>query len=106
MSADDIKEFEGLLPSEIIVILADRCRALREIKGKNQKEFSKFVGIPYGTYQKFEQEGKISLERFVQIVSALGRRRELETFLNLDDVQKLGIETFKKVHGLKTDNYS
>ena len=63
---------------EISRELAERCRNLRLAQNISQKELSDRAGIALQTYRRFEQEGSISLERFIGVVHSLNRIPELE----------------------------
>jgi transcriptional regulator with XRE-family HTH domain len=66
---------------EILNELADKCRQLRLRQNMSQQEVADRAGIALRTYRRFEQEGLISLERFVAVVRALNRLSELEELL-------------------------
>lgn len=50
--------------------------------GLTQKEFADFIGMKYATYRSFEQEGKTSLENFLQILIGLHKDIEFDKFLD------------------------
>lgn len=50
--------------------------------GLTQKEFSDFIGIKYATYRTFEQDGKISLDNFLQILMGINKDIEFDKFLD------------------------
>lgn len=66
---------------EISRELGRRGKALRKATGMTQKEFAEFSGVPFGTYMRFEQSGKVSLSDFILITQRLGRTEELENLL-------------------------
>ena len=66
---------------EVVGELSERCRATRLSQNMTQQEAAERAGIPLRTYRRFEQEGQVSLERFVAVLRALNRVVELETLL-------------------------
>jgi len=79
---------------EISSEIAQRCRTLRLEQNLSQEELANRAGIATRTYRRFEQEGSISLDRFVAIVHSLNRISELENVLkpspveDLDEIEK------------------
>ena len=58
---------------EIDVIIGQRVRALRKLKGLNQNDFAKLVGVTFQQLQKYElATNRISWSRLVIIAEALG----------------------------------
>jgi len=74
---------------ELLFELAEKCRALRLRQNMSQQEVAERAGIALRTYRRFEQEGQISLERFVAVVRALNRLAELEGLLKPPPVRDL-----------------
>jgi len=66
---------------EMVGELSERCRSIRLSQNMTQQEAAERAGIPLRTYRRFEQEGQISLERFVAVLRALNRAGELESLL-------------------------
>jgi transcriptional regulator with XRE-family HTH domain len=66
---------------ELLREFADKCRDLRLFQNMSQEELAARAGISLRTYRRFEQEGQISLERFVAVARALNRLPELEKLL-------------------------
>ncbi|MEN8253983.1 MAG: helix-turn-helix transcriptional regulator [Verrucomicrobiota bacterium] len=75
--------------AELLAGLAEKCRELRLRQNMSQQEVAERAGIALRTYRRFEQEGPISLERFVAVVRALNRLDELEGLLNPPPVRDL-----------------
>ncbi len=75
--------------SEIIGELVERCRNIRLSQNMTQQEVAERAGVSLRTYRRFEQEGQISLERFVAVVRALNRMGDLESLLQPPPVQDL-----------------
>ncbi|WP_043588743.1 helix-turn-helix domain-containing protein [Geminisphaera colitermitum] len=67
-----------LSPKEFIRDIAKKVRALRLQLGWSQQELARRAGISFGTYQLFEQTGKITLERLFLISVALGREDDFK----------------------------
>jgi len=81
---------------EISKFLAKQVQVLRVEKNLTQKEFAKKADISYGTYIKFERSGTISLEGFLKVLRHLGKLKEVGSILEIDKVQKAGIEEYMK----------
>ena len=64
--------------SEVLAEIASKVRQLRVDQNITQAEMAKRTLIPLATYRLFERTGRISLARFLAILSILGRRHELE----------------------------
>lgn len=69
--------------------LVERCRATRLRQNVTQEEVAARAGIPLSTYRRFEQEGQLSLERFVAVLHALNQVESLEQFLQPPPVEDL-----------------
>lgn len=67
--------------SEVVQALSERCKAIRLAQNMTQQEVAARAGIALRTYRRFEQEGQISMDRFVAVVRALNRIGELEQLL-------------------------
>jgi transcriptional regulator with XRE-family HTH domain len=65
-------------PKEIARELAQRVKALRLDREWTQEELSVRAGIALSTYQQFERNGRISLERFLRLAVVLDARRGFE----------------------------
>lgn len=58
---------------EIDLIIGQRVRALRKLKGLSQNDFSKLIGVTFQQLQKYElATNRISCSRLVMIAKALG----------------------------------
>lgn len=66
---------------ELFRELVDRCRELRLRQNLTQAEVAARAGIPLGSYRRFEQEGQLTVERFVAVLHALNQVETLEQFL-------------------------
>ncbi|MDZ4259804.1 MAG: helix-turn-helix transcriptional regulator [Gemmatimonadales bacterium] len=59
--------------AEIATQLAARVARARLDAGWSQAELAERAGITLATYRRFEQTGKISLDRLIRVMSVLGR---------------------------------
>lgn len=84
-----------LTPKEIQLQLAERVKALRVARGFTQKELADRAGLSYGTFKLFEQEGRISLDRLLQIALVIGKPDGVfalfpeENYASLDELERL-----------------
>ena len=77
---------------EMLEELAVKCRELRLRQNLSQQDVAERAGIAVRSYRRFEQEGQISLERFVAVIRALNRFPELEGLLEapaITDIREL-----------------
>lgn len=87
-----LEELRFATPSEIAEELGRRAKLLRvNTLRMSQKAFAEKIGMAYGTYQQFEQKGKIRLEDFILVVTHLGRVGELGELLKAPGVTSLGL---------------
>lgn len=78
-------------PKECILEIASRVRDLRLNKGFSQEELALKAGIKPATYIYFERTGKISFERLVKVLMALGRADDLDGLIKpitFEDLEK------------------
>ncbi len=85
-----IKELDFSLATteEIIKELAQRAKRKRKKKMHyfgNQKSFAKHIGISYRSYQQFEISGKITLEKFIDVLRGLDTLEEMQGLLKPSD---------------------
>jgi len=90
-------EFSLQSDEEIAQDLALRAKEIRISKNLSQVDFSKKAGISYHSYNKFESTGKVSLFGFITIMRYLGKVKELNTLLIVDDIEKIGLEEYSKI---------
>jgi len=113
-----VKELDFTLATteEIIKELAKRAK----LKRKNnihyygdQKSFAKHIGMSYRSYQQFEISGKITLEKFIDVLRGLDSVEEGQGLLtpNDEDLFKMTRQTkiksynhFKKERPLEKDD--
>jgi len=94
-------EFSLQTDEEITQDLALRAKEIRISKNLSQVDFSKKAGISYHTYNKFESTGKISFLGFVTIMRFLGKIKELNRLLVVDDIEQIGLEEYSKMMSKK-----
>jgi len=70
---------------EISQELATRLRARRLTQNLRQSELAARAGISRKTLTTFEQSGKVSLDVFLRIVSALGLSESMSTLFELKE---------------------
>lgn len=81
-------DFSLATTEEIIKELAQRAKQKRK---KNmhyygdQKSFAKHIGMSYRSYQQFEISGKITLEKFIDILRGLDSLDEIQGLLKPSD---------------------
>ena len=51
----------------------------------DQKKFAKHIGMTHRRYQQFEINGKITLEKFIDVLRGLNALDEIENLLELGD---------------------
>jgi transcriptional regulator with XRE-family HTH domain len=61
--------------------IGKRAKVMRKQTDKTQKEFADFVGIPFGTYARFEKTGQLQLPDFILVMQRLDRAEELQAIL-------------------------
>ena len=80
-------------PFEISKELAKRHRTIRKQLKISQENMAEHSGVSLGSLKRFENTGKISLESFLKLMHLLGRLKEFDKILsvneNLDDIEKL-----------------
>ena len=85
-----MKELDFTLATteEIIKELAQRAKRKRKKNMHyygNQKAFAKHIGIGYRSYQQFEISGKITLEKFIDVLRGLDALEEVQGLLKPSD---------------------
>ncbi len=81
-------DFSLATTEEIIKELAQRAKRKRK---KNmhyfgdQKSFAKHIGMSYRSYQQFEISGKITLEKFIDVLRGLDTLEEMQGLLKPSD---------------------
>ncbi|MDY0365148.1 MAG: hypothetical protein GX118_06555 [Arcobacter butzleri] len=85
-----MKELDFSLASsqEIAQELAARAKYKRKkfiSQYGTQKEFSQHIGMSYRSYQEFEISGKVTLEKFIDILRGLDALEQIKDVLELTD---------------------
>ena len=85
-----MKELDFSLASteEIIKELARRAKQKRKQNMHHygdQKSFAEHIGMSYRSYQQFEINGKITLEKFIDVLRGLDALEESEEILKIND---------------------
>ena len=75
--------------NELLRELVERCRSVRLRQNLTQAEVAARGGISLSTYQRFERNGQLSLEKFVAVLHALNQVESLEKFLQPPPVSDL-----------------
>ena len=98
-------DFSLATTEEIIKKLAQRAKQKRK---KNmhyygdQKSFAKHIGISYRSYQQFEISGKITLEKFIDVLRGLDALEEVQGLLKPSDEDLFNkLSTGKEMKPLK-----
>lgn len=98
-------DFSLATTEEIIKKLAQRAKQKRK---KNmhyygdQKSFAKHIGISYRSYQQFEISGKITLEKFIDVLRGLDALEEVQGLLKPSDEDLFNkLNTGKEMKPLK-----
>ena len=81
-------DFSLATTEEILKELSQRAKQKRkqdmEYYG-NQKKFAQHIGMTYRRYQQFEINGKITLEKFIDVLRGLNALDEIQGLLELGD---------------------
>jgi len=94
-------EFSLQSDEEITQDLALRAKEIRTSKNMSQVDFSKKAGISYHSYNKFESTGRVSFSGFITIMRYLGKVKELNKLLVVDDIEQIGLEEYSKMMSAK-----
>lgn len=81
-------DFSLATTEEIIKELAQRAKQKRKrnsAKYGTQKEFAAHIGMSYRSYQEFEISGKITLERFIDVLRGLDSLDDISELLKIKD---------------------
>lgn len=81
-------DFSLATTEEIMKELAGRAKQKRKLDMHyygDQKKFSKHIGMTYRRYQQFEMNGKITLEKFIDVLRGLNALDEIQKLLELGD---------------------
>ena len=81
-------DFSLATTEEIMKELALRAKKKRKEDMQyygDQKEFAKHIGMTHRRYQQFEMNGKITLEKFIDVLRGLNALDEIQRILELGD---------------------
>lgn len=76
-------------PEEVSMQLASNSKQLRLSKNMSRKTLALQSGVSLGSIQRFEQEGKISLESLLKIAHSLSALQEFQTLLQLPEPKSI-----------------
>lgn len=77
-------DFTLATTQEIIKELASRAKKKRKKNG-TQKQFAEHVGMSFRSYQEFEISGKITLEKFIDVLRGLEAIEDAQELLKIKD---------------------
>jgi len=81
-------DFSLATTGEIIKELATRAKQKRKRNSARygtQKEFAAHIGMSYRSYQEFEISGKITLEKFIDVLRGLDAIDDAQELLKIKD---------------------
>lgn len=81
-------DFSLATTEEIIKELTSRAKDKRKYnitRYGTQKQFAEHIGMSFRSYQEFEISGKITLEKFIDVLRGLDALEESEELLNVRD---------------------
>ena len=76
-------------PEETSKILSTRLKELRLLKKWKRSTLAKRSGVTESSLKRFEQTGKVSMEKFLKLIFALGRLDEIDALLIPPTAQSL-----------------
>ena len=82
-------EFKIKTTVEVAQTLAGRVKKLRLQKKWKRSTLAERSGVSESSLRRFEQTGKISLENFLKLLSALGRLDEMDELVQPPAVQSI-----------------
>ena len=97
-------DFSLATTEEIMKELGQRAKQKRKEDMQyygDQKEFAKHIGMTHRRYQQFEMNGKITLEKFIDVLRGLNALDEIQRILELGDES-----LFKEKNHRKDAKYS
>ena len=76
-------------PTELALLLANRTKDLRLLKGWTRNTMAERAGVTYSSLKRFESTGKASLELLLKVAHALARLEEFESLLHPPAAQSI-----------------
>jgi len=92
-------DFSLATTEEIMKELSKRAKQKRKRDMQyygDQKKFAKHIGMTYRRYQQFEMNGKITLEKFIDVLRGLNALDEIQKLLELGDEELFKERNHKK----------
>ena len=77
-------DFTLATTQEIIKELASRAKKKGKKNG-TQKQFAEHIGMSFRSYQEFEISGKITLEKFIDVLRGLEAIEDAQELLKIKD---------------------
>jgi transcriptional regulator with XRE-family HTH domain len=82
-------------PLEVMQSMALRAKAMRKAQGLSQQALATRSGVSFGSLQRFEQSGQISLESLLRIAFALEAIAPFEALFPIDNQPQRLEDLFK-----------
>ena len=76
-------------PQEVEQQIASNAKQLRLSQDMSRQTLSKHSGVSLGSIQRFEQQGKVSLENLLKIAHALSALPDFHTLMALPDPKSI-----------------
>lgn len=92
-------DFSLATTEEIMKELARLAKQKRKQDMKyygDQKKFAKHIGMTHRRYQQFEMNGKITLEKFIDVLRGLNALDKIQGLLELEDEELFKEKNHKK----------
>ncbi len=92
-------DFSLATTEEIMKELARRAKQKRREDMQyygDQKKFATHIGMTYRRYQQFEMNGKITLEKFIDVLRGLNELDKIQGLLEFDDQSLFEEKNHKK----------
>ena len=100
-------DFSLATTDEIMKELSRRAKQKRKQDMQyygDQKKFSKHIGMTHRRYQQFEINGKITLEKFIDVLRGLNELDEIQHLLELGDEELFNKKSPKKTTKTSSSN--
>ena len=92
-------DFSLATTEEIIKELAFRAKDKRKhniARYGTQKQFAQHIGMSFRSYQEFEISGKITLEKFIDVLRGLDALEDSQQLLKVKDEELFGEKKIEK----------